>query len=206
LTKWYVEVFFFVCFHILQRNRVETFLLLPLTRSFLFVHFLLSLFNRKNKITQSPSRGEKIGGTRIKVTGGNFGPVASSTGGGHPLVVRVGDQAAIDVIHLSHTSFSFVTPEGVGENDVTVEVGNQTSMTSSITSFVYIPAQITTFSPATGPATGGWILEIRGFGFGLNASELAAANLSSSEALVRMFVVVVVVIFFFILSDTKKKK
>ena len=130
----------------------------------------------------SPSRGAKTGGTLVNVTGGNFGPSSQ------PLIVYVGGQAALDVVHLSHTSLSFVTPDGVGEEEVTIEVGNQTSRDGEKekkkeSSFVYIPAQITSFAPNTGSTEGGWVLEIRGIGFGLNTSELAAANLSSTEEL-----------------------
>ena len=131
-------------------------------------------------VTQmEPARFDKSGGETINVTGSNFGPAS------HPLIVHVGDTMALDVVHHSHGAFSCVTPPGVGDGQMTVTVGNQTSTGVGAENdgdyYVYIPAQITSFSPQFGPTKGGWLLTIHGENFGPNPAELAAANATAEK-------------------------
>ena len=128
------------------------------------------------KVMQSiPKRGIKSGGDLINVTGTNFGPPD------HPTIVRIGDAVALDVVHVSHTLITCVTPPGNGADMITVEVGNQTS--EKMSEFIYIPAEIQKYEPMDGPTSGGWLLTIIGRGFGPNAAELLAANQTAEKEL-----------------------
>ena len=105
----------------------------------------------------TPASGPLVGGTLVTVTGTNF--VNGST------TATVAGTAATNVTVVSATQLTFTTPaHAAGSGTITVTTNGGTA--TSTGSFTYLAAPtITSFTPTTGPYTGGTLITVTGTGF-----------------------------------------
>ena len=103
----------------------------------------LTLYSSQNNITEpqvftytataitsvTPNLGPQNGGTKINIKGTGFGPMEW---GDSSLAVRIGGAYATNVVRVSPTEITAVTPAGtIGQQDVTISFNNYTGMTYS---------------------------------------------------------------------------
>jgi hypothetical protein len=107
----------------------------------------------------SPSTGPASGGTAVTITGTGFDSDAEVTIGGSTLLDAV----------ITPTSITGITPPRP-DGSKEVRVTNPDDDLSATTTFVYLaPPEITTVSPAVGPASGGTVVTINGDNFSVDA-------------------------------------
>lgn len=109
-----------------------------------------------------PDRGPLAGGTQHQVQGAGFA---------HGVVVEVDGKKA-QVIGVTATTVDFLLPPGElpGPVDVLVRLGGEEALLQSALTYVDAPAPaVTSFSPTTGPSTGGTRVTIAGHDFAPDA-------------------------------------
>lgn len=124
----------------------------------------------------SPASGPAVGGTTITVQGAGFAPGAR---------VRVGALDATDVVVVSETTLTALTPPGsAGPNDVVVEVGAGADAVEGRLEggFLYEDAlTLAQVIPQRGAQAGGTLATITGTGFGPDLT----VRFGTAEAVVR---------------------
>jgi len=109
----------------------------------------------------TPSTGPALGGTQIVLTGSGFLAQAAGTN-----LVTIGGRTAIGVNVLSDTQIVCRTPRGPGGwAEVRVSNANGTTALEQGFHFGKLPPEITSFSPAHGPASGMNVVTLKGRGF-----------------------------------------
>lgn len=105
----------------------------------------------------SPQIGSSAGGTFVTITGTNFTEFSS---------VNFGSSSATDVVVVSSTMITAMSPPGTGTVNVTVTTPGGTSIVSSADEFTYVPTPtLTAISPNAGPIGGGTVVTITGTNF-----------------------------------------
>lgn len=103
-----------------------------------------------------PDHGPEAGGTTVTVTGTGFIDGATT--------VTVGDEAATDVVVVSDTELTFVTPAGTGNAAVTITTPGGDAVVDG--GFTYdVAVVVTAVDPTEGPTAGGNTITITGSGF-----------------------------------------
>ena len=103
----------------------------------------------------SPADGPPTGGTVVTVTGNNLNGATA---------VNFGNTPGLNLIAVSDTQLSVISPPGTGKVDVTVKGVAGTSTKSPKDKFSYAPT-VRAISPTSGPAAGGTTVTIAGSGY-----------------------------------------
>ncbi|OWZ22617.1 hypothetical protein PHMEG_0002652 [Phytophthora megakarya] len=115
-----------------------------------------------NVYSLEPNHGHLQGGTEVVVTGINFQNTSS-------LRCRFGERITAAATFFSSTQFTCISPSGLNEGDVYVEIANHglfgdvSMFTVNNQIFTYDPAmEINSVFPSLGPATGNFSVRITG--------------------------------------------
>ena len=124
----------------------------------------------------SPSNGTTAGGTAVTITGTNFAVGAT---------VTFGTAAATNVVVVSGTQITAVTPAGIA-GSVTVAVGNPGGQSGGLANaYTYLaPPTVTSVSPSSGPTAGGTAVTITGTSFAAGATVKFGSTAASSVTVV----------------------
>jgi len=120
--------------------------------------------------TISPANGPTIGGTRVTVTGSNFGLFGR---------VSIGGASCTDFSH-THTTIVCYLPAGMGATNAVIvtQAGGQES-TNSV-NFAYNPPVISSLNPTSSPTNGGGNLVISGSNFGVSGTVILGGTSCSA--------------------------
>ena len=119
----------------------------------------------------TPTSGPAAGGTTVTVTGTNF---TIGTGNNTATVNGV---AATSVIATSATQLTLVTAAGTGSGLIIVTTGGKSNSTSPTFTYAGVPT-VTSFTPTSGPVSGGTTVTVTGTNFvssGLSATVAGVA-------------------------------
>jgi hypothetical protein len=95
----------------------------------------------------SPATGPIYGGTPVTITGTGFDP---------SVMVYIGGTQASDVVYVSSTTLTAVTPESFTEGPVDVDIQTATDYITQTSAFTYVSPTITSVSPVEGTIAGGY--------------------------------------------------
>ncbi|HWD55716.1 MAG TPA: choice-of-anchor P family protein [Acidimicrobiales bacterium] len=110
-----------------------------------------------------PNEGPEAGGTPVTITGTNFVALDGTT------AVHFGTALATNVVVVSTTEITAVSPPGTGVVDVTVSDAGGVSNNNPPVTFTYIPPPVigvNGIDPDSGPTAGGTVVTITGTNLG----------------------------------------